>query len=124
MFKVHFTRKQRWYYVELDIIVFLILVRAEIISYTNCVFYIRQYLKDKTGRINDINIPSPLPSRKLIIQDFKIEKDVPLNDEILNGAITFVQNNDIGKILSGIDESLKCEILEVLKSQNIVVSEC
>lgn len=124
MFKVHFTRKRRWCYVELDITVFLILVRAEIISYANCVFYIRQYLKDKTGRINDINIPSPLPSRKLIIQDFKIEKDVPLNDEILNGAITFVQNNDIGKILSGIDESLKCEILEVLKSQNIVVSEC
>lgn len=120
MFKVHFTRKQRWYYVELDIIVFLILVRAEIISYTNCVFYIRQYLKDETPII----IPSPLPSRKLIIQDFKNEKDVPLNDEILNGAITFVQNNDIGKILSGIDESLKCKILKVLKSQNIVVSEC
>ena len=123
MFKVHFTRKRRWCYVELDIIVFLILVRAEIISYTNCVFYIRQYLKDETPII----IPSPLPSRKLIIQDFKIEKDgehLPMNDEILNGAITFVQNNDIGKILSGIDESLKCEILEVLKSQNIVVSEC
>lgn len=121
MFKVHFTRKQRWYYVELDMTVFLILVRAEIISYTNGVFYIRQYLKDETPII----IPSPLPSRKLIIQDFKINKDVPLNDEMLNGAITFVQNNDndIGKILSGIDESLKCKILEVLKSQNIVVPE-
>lgn len=122
MFKVHFTRKQRWYYVELDITIFLILVRAEIISYFNCVFYIRQYLKDGTPII----IPSPLPSRKLIIQDFKIEKDgehLPMNDEILNGAITFVQNNDIGKILSGIDEFLKCKILDVLKSQNIVVPE-
>ncbi len=122
MFKVHFTRKQRWYYVELDITIFLILVRAEIISYFNCVFYIRQYLKDG----NPIIIPSPLPSRKLIIQDFKIERDgehLPMNDEILNGEITFVQNNDIGKILSGINESLKCKILEVLKSQNIVVPE-